>query len=90
MITKKKKEIDFGNGFFDNSKNLLLDLRLLSNIWNELLPDDGQTIEEKHFEIAEFLGGNRYVYDVLILMKWLSKRADVDICELDWLIEISK
>lgn len=86
---ENNREIDFDNGFFDKSSNLLLDLRLFSNIWNDLLPDDGQTIEEKHFEIAEFLGGHIYARDVLILMKWLSKRADVDICELDWLIETS-
>lgn len=87
---KNDVELDFDKGLFINQDNLLFDLRLLSGIWNEILPDKGQTIEEKHFEIAKFLGGNRNVYDVLTFINLLNKRIDINNSELEWLLEISQ
>lgn len=71
-------EIVFSN-MFNNKDKILHDLRTLAFIWNELLPDNNQDkIEDKHIEIAEFIGGKRYKNDVLTMIYWLQKGYDID------------
>lgn len=83
---KQNTEIIFNN-MFCKKEEILHDLRTLSFIWNELLPDNNQNgIEDKHIEIAEFIGGKRYRNDILTMIYWLQKECDIDNYKLIQLI----
>lgn len=73
----QKQEILFENLFRD-IKFILLDFKTLSVIWDDLVPYDGMSLEAKQVEILEWIGGKRNIYDILVIIKWLQKRCDVD------------
>ena len=83
VYDKKAKEVVVFDKMFTDQECLLLDLRILSNMWDDLLADDGQSSSyAKQIEIAEFLGGAKRVQDILTMMAWLQKRCDINNDEL--------
>lgn len=73
----QKQEISFENLFRD-VKFILFDFKTLATIWDDLIPYDGMSLEAKQAEILDWLGGKRNRYDILVVIKWLQKRCDVD------------
>lgn len=66
----QKMEIVFRN-LFNDTKYILNDFRTLAMIWDDLLPDEEKSLELKQVEILQWLGGKRYAYDILAIIKWL-------------------
>lgn len=74
---KQKQEISFTN-LFNNTKYILSDFRTLAIIWDDLIPREGMSLESKQVEILQWLGGKRYAYDILAIIKWLQAECDID------------
>lgn len=74
---KQKMEIVFRN-LFNDTKYILNDFRTLAMIWDDLLPDEEKSLESKQVEILQWLGGKRYAYDILAIIKWLQTECDID------------
>lgn len=62
-------------------------LMYIANFWDMILPDEGQELYEKQLEIAEAVVGRRQQYDFVLLMKWMSKRIDINNGDFDMLLE---
>lgn len=73
----QKMEIVFRN-LFNDTKYILNDFRTLAMIWEDLLPDEEKSLELKQVEILQWLGGKRYAYDILAIIKWLQAECDID------------
>lgn len=73
----QKMEIVFRN-LFNDTKYILNDFRTLAMIWDDLLPDEEKSLESKQVEILQWLGGKRYAYDILAIIKWLQAECDID------------
>lgn len=73
----QKQEILFENLFRD-TEFIFSDFKTLATIWENLIPYDGMSLEAKQVEILEWIGGKRNRYDILVIIKWLQKRCDID------------
>lgn len=74
---KQKQEIAFDN-LFNKTKYILSDFRTLAMIWNDLIPDEGMSLESKQIAILEWIGGKRNILDILVIIKWLQAECDID------------
>lgn len=74
---KQKQEIAFIN-LFNNTKYILSDFRTLAMIWDDLIPCEGTSLESKQIEILEWIGGKRNALDILVMLKWLQAKCDID------------
>lgn len=61
------------NDLFRNPNCVITDLLFLSDIWNDLIPDKGMSINQKYCKIADWIAGKRNANDFLIMMELLSK-----------------
>lgn len=82
----QKQEILFENLFRD-VEFIFSDFKTLATIWDYLIPYNGMSLEAKQVEILEWIGGKRNTYDILVIIKWLQKRCDIDnawlLCEIE-------
>lgn len=74
---KQKQEITFAN-LFNNTKYILSDFRTLAMVWDDLIPCEGMSLESKQIEILEWIGGKRNALDILVIIKWLQAKCDID------------
>ena len=80
---RQKQQVLFENLFRD-VEFIFSDFKTLAAIWDDLIPYDGMSLEAKQAEILDWLGGKRNRYDILVVIKWLQKRCDVD---NEWLLQ---
>lgn len=70
------------NDLFRNPNCVITDLLFLSDILNDLIPDEGMSLKHKHYEIADWVCGKRNSGDFLRMMDWLSKGYSAVISEV--------
>ena len=71
-----------GNELDLSSVNQMDYIIFLADIWDKLVPDENQSLEEKQYQIAMIIAGKRNAYEFTVLMDWLNKRADIETSNL--------
>ena len=62
----------YGYDLFYNKDRIYEDLKFLADIWFDLLPEEGMSVEQKQHEIAQYLVGKRKANKFFELMNRLS------------------
>lgn len=74
-------EIIFSH-LFQKVECVFYDFKTLATIWSDLLPDEGCSVDRKHVEILEWIGGKRNSIDILAIVEWLKSECDIDTFKL--------
>lgn len=74
---EQRKEITWDT-LFTNIDSIFMDFNILATIWDDLIPDGGCSIDMKHLEILQWLGGKRSAYDILVIIEWIKSDCDID------------
>lgn len=74
---EQKKEILWDN-LFTSMDSIFMDFNILATIWDGLIPDEECSVDMKHVEILQWLGGKYYAYDILVVIEWIKSDCDIN------------
>lgn len=75
--SKQNTEVIFPH-LFEKVECIFTDFKTLAIIWDGLLPDEDCSIDMKHHEILQWIGGKLHSIDILVIIEWLRSECDID------------